>query len=40
MSAAPLYEFAWGGKVPLLVRYTLGLDLGKISDHSALAIAS
>jgi hypothetical protein len=38
MSAAPMYEFNWGARVPLPVRYRLGLDLGKVSDYSALAI--
>jgi hypothetical protein len=35
----PLYTFTGGGTLPLPVRYTLGLDLGKLADHSALAIA-
>ena len=38
MSAAPLYAFPGGGTVPLPVRYCLGLDLGKLSDFSALAV--
>jgi len=38
MSAAPTYEFPGGVRVPLPMRYRLGLDLGKVSDYSALAI--
>jgi len=34
----PTYEFPGGCRVPLPVRYTLGLDLGKMSDPSALAL--
>src|SRR4051794_8812180 len=38
-TGAPTYQFPGGVTVPLPVRYTLGLDLGKLSDPSALAIA-
>lgn len=38
MSTAPMYTFAGGGDVPLPTRLTVGLDLGKVADFSALAV--
>jgi len=38
MEWATVSTFAWGGETPLPTRLTLGLDLGKISDYTALAI--
>jgi hypothetical protein len=39
-NTSPLYTFASGsGTVPLPVRYTIGVDLGKHADYTALAIA-
>lgn len=39
MIAASTRLRAPGGATPLPVRYTFGLDLGKMSDHTALALA-
>ncbi len=39
VTTGPTYTFTSGGTLPLPVRYTLGLDLGKLADYSALAIA-
>jgi len=38
-TTGPLHTFTGGGTLPLPVRYTLGLDLGKHADYTALAIA-
>jgi hypothetical protein len=39
-TSVPMHQCASGGAlVPLPVRYTLGLDLGKLDDFTALAIA-
>jgi len=40
MTAAttPMHTFAGGGTVPLPIKYSLGLDLGKMSDPTALAL--
>ena len=35
----PMHTFARGGQTPLPLRFTLGLDLGKVTDYTALAIA-
>jgi len=39
VTTSSTYTFTSGGTLPLPIRYTVGVDLGKLADYSALAIA-